>query len=94
MPGNNLLSAVAALLALSQSNCNVSYPCPLQRGGGIDQPIMRTVAAEIARGHWVHVFPEGKVTYTGTLGPLRWGIGKLVCDARRRANGRCAEGWL
>lgn len=47
---------------------------------------MRTVAAEVARGRWVHIFPEGKVNYTGMLGPLRWGVGKLVCDARARSN--------
>lgn len=47
---------------------------------------MRTVAAEVARGRWVHIFPEGKVNYTGMLGPLRWGVGKLVCDAKARSN--------
>lgn len=57
-----------------------------QRGAGADQPIMRTVAAEVARGRWVHIFPEGKVNYTGMLGPLRWGVGKLVCDAKARSN--------
>lgn len=46
---------------------------------------MRTVAAEVARGRWVHIFPEGKVNFTGRVGPLRWGVGKLVCDARVRA---------
>lgn len=59
---------------------------PIQRGGGPDQPIMRTVAREVARGHWVHIFPEGRVHYTGELGPLRWGVGKLVCDARARGS--------
>lgn len=59
---------------------------PIQRGGGTDQPIMRTVAAEVARGCWVHIFPEGKVNYTGRVGPLRWGVGKLVCDARARSD--------
>lgn len=47
---------------------------------------MRTVAAEVARGCWVHIFPEGKVNYTGRVGPLRWGVGKLVCDARARSD--------
>jgi hypothetical protein len=60
-------------------------PACLQRGGGPDQPIMRTVAGEVARGRWVHIFPEGKVNYTGQLGPLRWGVGKLVCDAAGHA---------
>lgn len=46
---------------------------------------MRTVAGELARGRWVHIFPEGRVNYTGVMGPLRWGVGKLVCDARARS---------
>lgn len=46
------------------------------------------MAAEVAAGRWVHIFPEGKINYTGTLGPLRWGVGKLVCDARARTD-RC-----
>ncbi|PSC70805.1 phosphate acyltransferase [Micractinium conductrix] len=57
---------------------------PIERGGGPDQPIMRTVASEVARGRWVHIFPEGRVNHTGQMGPLRWGVGKLVCDARLR----------
>lgn len=42
---------------------------------------MQTTAALLRRGDWVHVFPEGRVNYTGHLGPLRWGVGKLLCDA-------------
>ena len=38
-------------------------PPKLQRGAGTDQPIMRTVAAEVARGRWVHIFPEGKASW-------------------------------
>ena len=49
---------------------------------------MRTVASEVARGRWVHIFPEGRVNHTGQMGPLRWGVGKLVCDARLRGK-RC-----
>lgn len=42
---------------------------------------MDTTAALLRRGDWVHIFPEGRVNYTGHLGPLRWGVGKLLCDA-------------
>ena len=34
-----------------------------------------------------------QVNYTGLLGPLRWGVGKLVCDARKYTD-RCAGAWL
>lgn len=31
-----------------------------------------------------------QVNYTGLLGPLRWGVGKLVCDARKYTD-RCGD---
>lgn len=60
---------------------------PVERGAGLHQPVMRAVAGEVSRGKWVHVFPEGRVNYTGVLGPLRWGVGKLVCDAVAKGHG-------
>ena len=56
---------------------------PIERGQGIDQPIMRVAAQKTAEGGWTHVFPEARIGYTGQLQPLKWGIGKLVCDAYR-----------
>lgn len=52
----------------------------IKRGGGVDQPAMRTAANLLARGDWVHLFPEGRVSKTGTLGPMRRGLAKLLCD--------------
>jgi monolysocardiolipin acyltransferase len=54
---------------------------PVERGAGVGQPVMRVAAGEVARGGWLHLFPEGRVGYSGALGPLRWGVGKVVCDA-------------
>lgn len=54
---------------------------PVERGAGLDQPVMQVVASAVAAGDWVHMFPEGKINYTGHLAPLRWGVGKLFCDA-------------
>lgn len=54
---------------------------PIERGAGLHQPVMQVVAKSVARGDWVHVFPEGKVHYNEKLGPLKWGVGKLFCDA-------------
>lgn len=65
---------------------------PIERGAGPDQPVMRTVAKQVALGHWLHIFPEGRINYTGDLGPLRWGVGKLVCEAVGRHRGRWAHG--
>jgi hypothetical protein len=41
------------------------------------------------RGNWVHIFPEGRVGYTGRLQACKWGVGKLVCDSAQES-GRCA----
>jgi 1-acyl-sn-glycerol-3-phosphate acyltransferase len=41
------------------------------------------------RGAWLHIFPEGRVTPDGSVGPFRQGIGKLLCEARAAAGGRC-----
>lgn len=54
---------------------------PIERGQGVGQPIMHVVASEVGKGAWVHVFPEGRINYNGRIGQLRWGIGKLFCDA-------------
>ncbi|GAB4819261.1 hypothetical protein N2152v2_006307 [Parachlorella kessleri] len=54
---------------------------PIERGAGPDQPVMHAVARVVALGRWLHIFPEGKVNYTGQLAPLRWGVGKIICDA-------------
>lgn len=57
---------------------------PLQRGGGTDQPIMRTVAAEVARGRWVHIFPEGKAS--------SWGQVALAVAVPASQLGSCGKG--
>ncbi|KAJ9523269.1 hypothetical protein QJQ45_024065, partial [Haematococcus lacustris] len=61
---------------------------PIVRGQGVNQAVMSVVAREAGAGGWVHVFPEGRIHFSGQLGPFKWGPGKLVCDARRAAGGR------
>lgn len=61
---------------------------PIQRGKGVDQPIMDVAAKRLGTGDWLHVFPEGRIHFNGKLGPFRWGLGKLICDARRNNDGR------
>lgn len=55
----------------------------IERGKGLNQPVMRVAAQRVARGDWLHVFPEGRVGYAGTMGAFKWGIGKIVCDSIR-----------
>ena len=45
------------------------------------QPIMKTAARQVQLGKWLHVFPEGKLFVDGSMGPFKWGIGKMVCDS-------------
>ena len=54
---------------------------PIERGQGLQQPAMQTAAQLLAHGDWVHLFPEGRVGFSGRLQPCKWGVGKLVCDA-------------
>lgn len=66
---------------------------PVKRGGGVDQPVMIKLAQMIKRGDWVHIFPEGgvnftfglicagRVSHTGVLQGLKWGVGKVICDS-------------
>ncbi|CAK0739091.1 hypothetical protein CVIRNUC_001135 [Coccomyxa viridis] len=54
---------------------------PIERGQGLGQPAMQTAAQLLARGDWVHLFPEGRVSFSGRLQACRWGVGKLICDA-------------
>ena len=59
---------------------------PINRGGGLDQAVLRTMAERVGKGDWLHVFPEGKVSKTPQeLGRLKWGLGKMLCDVH--ANG-------
>jgi monolysocardiolipin acyltransferase len=43
---------------------------------------------QVGQGGWAHVFPEGRIYFTGTLGPFKWGAGKLICDARKAGGGK------
>lgn len=65
---------------------------PIDRGAGIDQPIMHIAAQKASQGEWVHVFPESKISYTGQLLPLKRGIGKLICDSVRDSH-KCASSY-
>lgn len=41
---------------------------PIKRGGGIDQAALGVLADQLARGDWVHIFPEGHVYQGVELG--------------------------
>ena len=54
---------------------------PIVRGWGVDQPAMRFLQARLDSGGWVNIFPEGRVTLGEAVGPLRWGVGRLVWNS-------------
>ena len=53
---------------------------PIDRKAGIQQPTMQIVGELLGKGDWVHVFPEGRVSFSGQMIPFKRGVGKLVCD--------------
>ena len=56
---------------------------PIERGQGLDQPAMKAVTQRLTLGDWVHIFPEGKLSKTATLGSMKWGTAKILCDGGR-----------
>lgn len=55
---------------------------PVVRGEGIYQPIMNEVLQYINNGDWLHIFPEGKVNENKEIMRLKWGVGRLVSEAK------------
>jgi monolysocardiolipin acyltransferase len=51
-------------------------------GRGLEQEGMKMALEKLNEGAHVHIFPEGKVNQMGKLLPVRWGVGKLVADAK------------
>jgi monolysocardiolipin acyltransferase len=58
---------------------------PLARGAGLAQPGLAAAEARLARGDWLHMFPEGTRTLTGAMAPVRVGVGRLYAAALEQA---------
>lgn len=53
---------------------------PIRRGGGLQQEELFSAARKLARGEWLHVYPEGKVSQR-FIALMRHGVGKMVALA-------------
>ncbi|XP_036219133.1 tafazzin isoform X2 [Bactrocera oleae] len=56
---------------------------PVVRGSGVYQDAVNLCIQKCALGHWVHVFPEGKVNMTKEEMRLKWGVGRIIYESPR-----------
>lgn len=56
---------------------------PVIRGIGVYQDAVNLCIQKARQGHWVHVFPEGKVNMTKEEMRLKWGVGRIIYESTR-----------
>jgi len=57
---------------------------PVSWGLGVFQDGMRIAQSRLERGDWVHIFPEGRVNQSGRVWPVKWGVGQLIMETKRK----------
>lgn len=51
------------------------------RGNGVYQEAINLCIEKAALGHWIHVFPEGKVNMEKEELRLKWGVGRIIYES-------------
>jgi len=51
------------------------------RGIGVYQDAINLCIEKAALGHWIHVFPEGKVNMDKEELRLKWGVGRIIYES-------------
>ncbi|XP_050431895.1 tafazzin [Adelges cooleyi] len=54
---------------------------PTIRGSGVYQDAVKFSIELLSKGHWLHLFPEGRVNMTKEYIRLKWGVGQMIYKA-------------
>lgn len=67
----------------SKNDCFAGKCIPVVRGYGVYQDAVDICVQKVKLGHWVHVFPEGKVNMTKEEMRLKWGVGRIIYESSK-----------